>query len=206
MDYIPPNALIHIPVLVREYKSYWPDHPYPSTLASQVEQETCISLKHSKCWSTRAELKTSREYGFGLGQITITSKFNNFDVIKAQNASLKDWSFEDRYNSQKQIIALLTFNKSIYTRIIGASDPTNKLLFSYAAYNGGAGGLNSDRRVCKATPGCDSTKWFGHVEKTSLKQKTATSGYGKSFYEINREYVTNIYYVRRPKYDTFFSN
>ena len=58
----------------------------------------------------------------------------------------------------------------------------------------------SDRRVCQATAGCDPGRWFGHVEKTSLKARAAIKGYGKSFFDINREYVVNVLQVRRSKY------
>ena len=46
----------------------------------------------------------------------------------------------------------------------------------------------------------DSGKWFGHVEHTSLKAKTAVPGYGKSFFEINREYVRNVMVTRTVRY------
>jgi membrane-bound lytic murein transglycosylase MltF len=73
-----------------------------------------------------------------------------------------------------------------------------------AAYNGGLGGLAQDRRLCRATPGCDQSKWTGHVEKTSYKAKIAVKGYGKSFFEINREYVRNVMNIRKAKYTGYF--
>ena len=39
-------------------------------LGALIEKESCISLEHRTCWSTAARLKTSREEGAGLGQIT----------------------------------------------------------------------------------------------------------------------------------------
>jgi membrane-bound lytic murein transglycosylase MltF len=51
-----------------------------------------------------------------------------------------------------------------------------------------------------ATKGCDPEKWFGNVEKTSLKAKTAVKGYGQSFYQINRGYVRSIWFDRRQRY------
>jgi len=55
--------------------------------------------------------------------------------------------------------------------------------------------------VCSNTQGCNPRLWFGHIEHTSLKQKTAQAGYGKSFFEINREYAVNVVFKRRAKYD-----
>ena len=62
---VPPLALVYLPVLVEKQRAIWPDAPTPSFLASQVEQESCLSLTHSKCWNPRSELKTSRENGNG---------------------------------------------------------------------------------------------------------------------------------------------
>lgn len=208
---IPPGAVQYLPVLRDVQKTVWPTHPQPATLAAQVEQESCISLKHSKCWNPRAELKTSREYGFGFGQTTVaynangTERFNVFKELQMQDAVLRRWRWEDRFDPAMQLRALLVKNKTGYDRITGSATHADHLAFSYAAYNGGMGGLLSDRRLCAGTRGCDDRVWYNNVERTSNKSRTAVHGYGKSFFAINREYVVNVMEVRRRKYDPYFT-
>ncbi len=202
MDALPPNALLYLPVLRAEVAQFWPGLATPSVLGAQVEQETCVSLKSRGCWNPHTELKTDREYGFGLGQITITSRFNVFNEVKALDPSLRAWAWADRYNPQLQLRALLLKDKQTYDYVTGARTPIDRLAFTFAGYNGGMGGVSSDRRLCQATPGCDSGVWFNNVERTSLKAKSVASGYGQSFFQINRGYVVNILRTRRGKYVT----
>lgn len=201
---IPDNAKLYLPILIEEQQRHWSDAPMPSALASQVEQETCRSLRHPDCWSPRAELRTAREYGFGLGQLTVTSRFNAFSEITARHASLKGWAWHDRYNPRMQARALILKLQDNYAAIKDTHNDWGRLSMALSAYNGGLGGLNQDRRLCRATPGCDPSRWSGHVERTSYKSRIAVSGYGKSFFDINREYVRNVMVVRRPKYDAWF--
>lgn len=200
---IPDNAKKYIPLLKAEQGAYWPHMPMPSTLAAQVEQETCISLKSPRCWSPRTELKTARERGVGLGQITKTARFDALDEIRRAYPSALagwDWNSEKLYDPQYQLRALVLKDLQGWKTIQGAATVIDHLAFTFASYNGGIGGVLSDRRVCRATAACNSNQWFGHVERTSLKSKTA--GYQKSFFQINREYVKNILLVRRYKYET----
>lgn len=197
---LPKLALLYIPALVLAIDAHWPDVEPRSALAAQIEQETCPSLRHSKCWNPKAELKTSREYGFGLGQITVTSRFNVFEESKALHPSLSGWKWEDRYNAEYQLRVLVLKNRANYSRLKFAANNWQRMAFTFAAYNGGLGGVLQDRKLCSRTAGCDPSVWFDHVEKTSLKARTTVSGYGKSFFDINREYVRNVLYVRRPKY------
>lgn len=200
---VPANAATYLPALQAEKARLWADGPPTSVFAAQVEQETCISLTHSRCWSPRAELRTSRERGVGLGQITRTSRFDSLAEMRQQNAKeLAGWSWDDDsiYDPKYQLRALLLMDKRNHNAITGTLRPQERVTMALVAYNGGLGGLNSDRRVCAATPGCNPGIWFGHVELTSLKARAAASGYGKSFFAINREYPRNILFVRRPKY------
>lgn len=200
MDALPPNAVTYLPVLVQEVRTHWPEFDFGYLIAGQVEQETCYNLKHKKCWNPRAELKTAREYGFGLGQLTITAKFNNFEEAKKLHGSLHDWDFSERYDPARQLRVMVLMDRNMYRAIKNADDEAERIAMMFSAYNGGLGGLNQDRKLCAGQDGCNPGLWFGHVENTSFKKKTKTQGYGKSFFEINREYVTNIMFKRSDKY------
>jgi hypothetical protein len=197
---LPKLAILYVPVLAGQIAALWPGMQAPSTIAAQVEQETCVSLTSTRCWNPKTELKTDREYGFGLGQITITSKFDNFKAAKTWDKALKNWMWEDRFDPKMQLAAVVAYDRNLYNGLRFGNTPADKLQFMFAAYNGGMGGLTNDRHVCMATKGCDPGRWFGHVELTSLKARTAVKGYGQSFYEINRGYVRSIWFVRRARY------
>ena len=206
---IPQNFMYHKDTLIDVMKRKWPDNPYPSAVAGQIEQETCITLTHKKCWSRFAELKTSREHGAGLGQITtVFGKFDAMDEAKKLDNELKDWSWEDTYNAEMQMVALIAMMRRNYGLFKSTSE-LDRYAFALAAYNGGIGGVQSDQRICRNTKGCDDKLWFGNVEHTSLKSKVKLGGaYSRSFFDINREYPVNILMKRRQKYkpyiDPFF--
>ncbi|MCX5875319.1 MAG: hypothetical protein NT087_03275 [Deltaproteobacteria bacterium] len=117
---------------------------------------------------------------------------------------MRDWRWEDRFNARYQLRTLILTDRGNYHRLSFVENPLERLAMALVAYNGGLGGLLSDRRLCAATKGCDPNVWFGNVERTSLKAKTAARGYGKSFFEINREYPRNILGFRREHYATWF--
>ncbi len=199
----PANARQYLPLLAAEQRAWWPQMPRPAVLAAQVEQETCITLTHSRCWSPRAELRTSRERGVGLGQITRTARFDALGELRSQwPSALAGWSWADEsiYDPALQLRALVLMDLRNWRAVVRAATTDDHLAMMLAGYNGGLGGLSSDRALCGGTPGCDRDRWWGHVERTSLKAKTAASGYGKSFYAINREYVRNVLRVRIVRY------
>lgn len=207
---VPPKAKAYLPALVAYQRQLWPAAPFPSFLAGQIEQETCISMTHSKCWSPRAELKTKRENGIGLGQATRaynadgSVKFDTIGDLRRLHPELSGWSWKQRYNAAYQLKGLILMDRDLWHRVKAAESDSERLAFTLSAYNGGMGGVLQDRRLCANTPGCNPNRWKGHVERTSLKARKATSGYGKSFFEINREYVSNILEVRRQKYSPYF--
>jgi hypothetical protein len=207
---IPEGAKKHVPTLVQNQRALWPDAPFPDFLAGQIEQESCVSLKSLRCWNPRAELKTKRENGIGFGQFTRaynkdgSIRFDVIDDLSRQHPELYGWSWETRYNASYQLKAIVVMDRDIFHRVRGAASDTDRLSFTLSAYNGGEGGVRMDRRLCANTPGCDQSRWKGNVERTSLKARAPHLGYGKSFFQINREYVTNILDVRRQKYQPFF--
>lgn len=200
----PDKALAHLPTLQSEIQTYWQDAPCRAVFAGQVEQETCPSLTSKKCWNPRTELKTAREYGFGLGQLTKTARFDNFAEARKLHPTLRDWQWQDRYDAARQLRTMLLMDRGNYRRLPFVENARERLAMALAGYNGGMGGLLSDRRVCASVPGCNPDIWFGHVELHSLKAKRAAKGYGKSFFEINREYPRNIFGFRRQHYAAWF--
>lgn len=208
--YVPANAARYAPVLVATQQAIWPSAPEPWTFAGQVEQESCITLTHRRCWDPTAELKTAREYGFGFGQITTayrkdgSVRFNKFEELVAAYPSLQQWKWDDRYNAAYQITALIEMDKTLFSQVRSAASIPDQFAFTLAAYNGGMSGVLQDRLLCSNTKGCNQAIWFGNVENTSLKTRVVNPGYGKSAFAINREYVTNVLLIRRAKYHVFW--
>lgn len=202
---LPKNAYTHMPVVIKSIDDLWPDLSMRSFIPSLIEQETCISLKHSKCWSTVAELKTAREYGFGLGQTTVAyypdgrERFNVWRELRQKHPELRDWTWENRFSPEMQIKAIILKNRYNWgTLSFPIATERDKYAFLAVTYNGGS--TFRDRQICKSIRSCDSSKWFGNVELYSVKSKIPAKGYKLSFFEISRKYPVNVLDVRRPKY------
>jgi hypothetical protein len=206
---IPANARRNLPALVDAQRTLWPDAPTPWFLAGQVEQESCVSLHSPKCWDTHAELKTHREYGFGLGQITIayrtdgSVRFNKWAELRTKYPPLREWSWDQRFDASYQLAALTLMDRGLCRLYSDALTPEDLLGFCLSAYNGGEGGVAQDRLLCSNTSGCNPRRWYGNVELHSLKQRVPFRGYGKSPFDINRGYPRAIR-TRQVKYQQFF--
>lgn len=207
---VPAAAKPLLPILVQQQRTTWPDLVGPEFLAGQIEQESCLSLTHSKCWNPRAELKTKRENGIGLGQFTRayradgSVRFDKISELAATYPSLSGWGWANRYDARYQLTALVEMDHGLYRQVRDAATERDRKAFTLSGYNGGAGGVLQDRRLCGNTRGCDPGRWTGHVERTSLKSRVPVPGYKQSFFAINREYVHNILDVRSPKYRAYF--
>lgn len=194
----------YVAVLKAEQVKYWPDHPHPALLAALVEQESC-----PRCWQPSSRLRTSREEGAGMGQLTRAYRADGslrFDALSDLAArydyELEGLSWDTVYSRPDlQLRAIVLMSKDSAARF---RDAPAWLEFGDAAYNGGAAGVQKERRACKLTPGCDPGQWFDHVEKTCLKSRQPL--YGKrSACDINREHVRNVFHVRPFKYERIMS-
>lgn len=209
--YIPAGAYKFCPMLQAEKNKLWPSHSAPAALCSLVEQESCITLKHSRCWSPTSQLKTSREEGAGFGQITRAYKqdgsirFDALDAVKQLDPSLAEWSWSNVYQRPElQLRAIVVMNRDCVNRLSRmVKDQHQVYRMCDAAYNGGYAGMQSERRACSLRNGCDPQIWVGHVENVCLKSKTKWRGYGQSACEINREHVRMVFDVRYEKYKRF---
>lgn len=204
----PPQAVALFPTLKAEQQAYWSELKNPSYLAAQIEQETCASLKNSKCWNYLAELKTSREHGVGLGQLTIaysaagTVRFDALtELVQHHPKDLKGFSWSNWKDPRLQVRGVILKDRDTCNRITNTKTQADLVAMCMSAYNGGFTGLSNDRLSCRAKAGCDAGVWFGNVELTSIKAKTVIPGYGgQSPFSINRTYVQNVMNVRRGRY------
>lgn len=176
-----------------------------------IEHESCISLKHSKCWNPKSRLRSQREEGAGLGQLTRayrpdgTQRFDALEELKLKHReALHELSWQNIYSRPDlQMRAVILKSKDNYDYYIKYSNnQLEALAFGDAAYNGGIGGLNSERRACKLAKDCDHTKWFGNVERFCLKSKVALYG-NRSACDINRHHVRDVLITRSPKYEQY---
>lgn len=180
------------------YDDAWPDAPMRSAIAAQVEKESR--------WNPNAELCVpkpgcTREHGIGLGQFTITAKFNVFNEVSALHPKLKGWAPADYKNPEKQLLAMVVKMKGHYRQCVtNFQGKTEIVACAASSYNGGFGGVLADRRLCANTKGCNPYVWFGHVAEYSTKAKQPLPGYGSSFYLINRMYSYGVTCEWRLKY------
>lgn len=196
---MPPGAVTHLPTLQAEIAARWPGMGMPSMLGALVEQESG--------WRERATLKTSREEGVGLGQFTRAYtadgrlRFDALAEVSRLDPSLAAWTWANRYDPRLQLRAVVVKVRTCHARLARlVRDDYNALAMCDAAYNGGEGGVMSERRLCAQVAGCDPGRWFGHVEHYSTKSRAKWQGYGLSAYDINRTHVRNVMVVRRAKY------
>ena len=203
-DTLPAGFHTYGATLRAEQRQFWPDHPDPAALAALVEQESCVSLKSSKCWNPGARLKTDREEGAGMGQITRAYRADGsmrFDALadlrEQYDAELGALSWDSIYQRPDLQLRALVLMSRDAARPFRASAAW--LHFGDAGYNGGVAGVQKERRACKLSAGCDPAQWFGHVERHCLKSRQPLYG-GRSACDINREHVHNVFLVRRAKY------
>lgn len=184
---------------------------FPFYFAGQIETESCITLRHSRCWNPSSKLQTPKELGVGLGQITKTYtrtgaiRFDALQELKSIHPKeLKEmsWSTIEK-RPDLQILAIILKMRDNYQHYIKYKVPIyNSIIFAIESYNEGVGGLDNERRACVLTKGCDPNIWFGNVEKLCLKSKAAL--YGKrSACDISREYPVKVL-QRSTKYKKYF--
>lgn len=204
--YIPERAHEHRLTLKSEQLEHWKDHPAPHLLPSLAEHESCLSLTHSRCWSPTSRLKTKREEGAGISMITRawnpdgTIRFDALADMRSRHPALRELSWHNVYQRPDlQLRAMVLMSRDNYLGLRLITDPWQRLAFADAAYNGGLGGVQKDRRACQVTAGCDPQQWFGHVEQTCTKSRVALYA-GRSACDINRHHVRDVLLTRAPKY------
>lgn len=205
-----PRAAVFAPIIKAESRAHWPDLPWPHYVAALLAHESgCPALR--SCWSPTAKLKTHREEGAGLPQITRawradgSLRFDSLADMRNRHPSLRDMSWQTIYQRpDHQVRVAVLMGRGNWDALRLVDDHWERIAMTNAAYNGGLGGVQSDRRLCQITPGCDPQRWWGHVERTCTKSKTPL--YGKrSACDINRDHSTHVLKKELPKYRRLLS-
>ncbi len=211
--YIPDNAYQFLPLLRDEVARLNPNGPKVGYYASLIEQESCLHLKHKRCWMPTSKLKTAREEGAGLAMITKAYKADGsirFDKLEEMRnnyeTELRDLSWENVYERpdlQLRVVVLLT--QENWKRFFMVKNFDGRVGFTDSAYNGGPRDVEKGRLICGLKEGCDPDQWFGHVENTIPKSTKPLYG-TRSAKDINLEHVHYVTKVRFSKYQSYFDN
>jgi len=183
------KAKRYLPTLKAAFDAHWPNAPLRHIAAAQIEQE-------SAGWNAHAELKTSREYGFGLGQITVTSRFNNF---KAAQRIFKDWKWEDRFNVKYQLGYAVITDRSNFKEVSRLfRDDDSRWRGALVSYNAGLGTV-LQRRSLAIRSGVLHDRWNGGLDQVAMAYESRKL-YGRTLSKMRNEYPHIICDVRAPKY------
>jgi hypothetical protein len=209
-DYIPKKAYLYSEMIDTSITNYFPEL-YKINLREYIpaliEHESCITLKDKKCWEPSSRLKTNREEGAGLGQLTRTYNEDGslrFDSLKNMSKQykkdLKELTWASVYTRPDlQIDAITLMSRDNYRQLNTINDEYQRLAMTDAAYNGGMRDLYKERRLCSLMENCDPNIWFGNVETACVKSKKAMYGF-RSACDINRHHVRDVMKSNLPKY------
>lgn len=67
------------------------------------------------------------------------------------------------------IAALARFDYWLWSRSTWTATSEDRWGASLAGYNAGAGWVSRERAACAARPGCDASRWFGHIDTVCLR-------------------------------------
>jgi hypothetical protein len=189
---LPGQADALLPVLKEEMASYWPDETPRAWVPALIEQESG--------WRPTAQLRTAREQGCGLIQITRAYNANGtvrMDALadyKQLDPSLAGWSWQDcaavRYQLRAGVLKLRS--NDVLCRRMGLSDNREVKACAAAIHNGGAGNMAKRIRTCRADDGCDPARWFANLERKCPQSRARMAGYGESLCEINSRYPARV--------------
>lgn len=214
-SYIPERAFEHRDELYDSIIRNVPELPDYNYVGALIEHESCISLKHSRCWSATSELKNSREHSIGFFQIARAFNPNGstrMDTLTGMKNKYKtrlheaSWdNLKDRPDLQMDVGTLLIAEN--YRRYPMAANDLERMAFQDAAYNGGPGWVQKERTACSLVKGCDDTKWFDNTEKHCMRSKKPIPAYGgNSICDISRRHPIDTLKVRLPKYQNQYFN
>lgn len=194
---VPDRARLLLPVLSTIVAEHWPVAPLPEVMAGQVEQESA--------WKERATLKTSRELGRGLVQLTIayrpdgSERFNSYrDAVRYRALAGWDWQ-RDPYNTHYQLTYLVLTDRGNYRQMerLHFADPAETFRAALICYNAGPGRVLA-RRAEALRRGLPVDRWTGGLEQSWGRGETRML-YGRPLWQAVNEYP-RVVFTRAGKY------
>jgi hypothetical protein len=210
-SFIPEKGLALFSQFAVVTEQIMPGFGKPQFFAAQGEHESCVSLKSKRCMDPTSELKTAREQGVGISQLTRTFRPDGtvrFDMVanlrQAYPQYLKDLNWDNiKERPDLQIKAQALLFKENYEAFAMVKDDYERIAMAAAGYNGGPRDIQKSRYMCGLTKGCDPQKWFANTERYCVKSKDALYG-SRSACDINVHYPADILQSRVPKYESKF--
>jgi hypothetical protein len=196
-DQIPERAKPLLPILSSALDDHWPAAPLPHITAGQVEQESA--------WKQQATLKTSRELGRGLAQLTIayradgSERFNSYrDAVRMR--ALRGWDWRaDPYNARYQLTYLVLRDRAEFTNMRKVMiDDAEAWRAALVCYNAGQGRVLKRMAYAKAA-GMQADRWAGGLEHAHGPGEAALL-YGKPLWQAVNHYPA-VVFRRAAKYE-----
>jgi len=201
----PQQAWAHLPTLQAEIRTHWPSHPMPAYFGGLIDHESACP-RASSCWRPTARLRTQREEGAGLGQLTRAwhpsgaLRFDALAEMRDRHPALRQLDWASIYQRPDlQLRAVVLKSRDDWRAVPQAADPLQHLAFTDLAYNAGRGRVDRDRRACALKAGCDPGRWWGHVEHTCTASRAPLYG-ARGVCDISRHHVADVIQVRAPRY------
>ena len=190
------QARPYLPTLSQAIDAQWPAMPLRHIPAGQIEQESS--------WKEKATLKTSRELGRGLVQMTIAydktgkERFNIYrDAARMRQLAAWDWQ-RDPYNIRYQLTFLVLQDRSNFARVRPYTvNDTEALKCALVCYNAGTGRWLSRRNNARRL-GLPADRWDGGLDGAYSKGEAALL-YGRPLYQAVNEYP-RVVFKRANKY------
>lgn len=193
--------------LYQEVNRLFPEFYVPPYFGALIEHESCITLKHSKCWNPESRLKTSREEGAGLPQLTRayhadgSIRFDTLtDLVRKYPKELNGLNWNTVYQRPDlQIRAMILLWKSNFRLFQNKGiDYWNMMAMADASYNAGYGNISNDIQVCKLKANCDPKIWWGNVNTTCTRKKILYDN--RSACDIQKHHVNDVLLNKLDKY------
>lgn len=184
------RARKYLPELADVIERHWNSAPLRHVMAGKIEQESS--------WREKATLRTSRELGRGLAQMTITWKkdgterFNVYrDAVKI--AALKQWDWEnDPYNVRYQLTYSVMTDRGNFSRVRPyAADEEQAWKMALVCYNAGVGRWLKRRSNAK-TAGLPVDRWDNGLE-LAYGNKEMTMLYNRPLWQAVNEYPSVVF-------------